>query len=129
MIYNRFHILILLLAVVQCMLVPEHGLPDRLLGAVIVSVPMLALTLLVPGAFGGGDIKLMAVSGLFLGTAPTVVAMFLSLVAGGGFAVSMLLMKKMEKNDQFAFGPFLAFGLAVSVLWGDAIAGWYLSLL
>ena len=48
MIYNRFHILILLLAVVQWVLVPEHGLPDRLLGAVIVSVPMLALTLLVP---------------------------------------------------------------------------------
>ena len=129
MIYNRFHILILLLAVVQWVLVPEHGLPDRLLGAVIVSVPMLALTLLVPGAFGGGDIKLMVVTGLFLGTASTVVAMFLSLVAGGGFAAGMLLAKKMEKTDQFAFGPFLAFGLAVAALWGDQIAGWYLSLL
>ena len=57
------------------------------------------------------------------------VAMFLSLVAGGGFAAGMLLAKKMEKTDQFAFGPFLAFGLAVAALWGDQIAGWYLSLL
>lgn len=128
-IYNRFHIWMLLLAVVQCVLIPEHGIPDRLLGAVIVSVPMLVLTLLVPGAFGGGDIKLMAVAGLFLGTAPTVVAMFLSLVTGGAFAAGMLLTGKLAKKDQFAFGPFLAFGLAVAALWGDVIAGWYLGLL
>lgn len=45
----------------------EHGLIDRLIGALIVSVPMLLLALAIPGAFGGGDIKLMAVSEHFLG--------------------------------------------------------------
>ena len=55
---NRFHIFILLLGMVQLFLVPEHGLWERLTGMLLVSVPMLLLTLAVPGAFGGGDIKL-----------------------------------------------------------------------
>lgn len=75
-IYNRFHIIIAILAAAQIFLVPEHGIGDRLLGALIVSVPMLVLALIVPGAFGGGDIKLMAASGLFLGMDAIVCAMF-----------------------------------------------------
>lgn len=67
-IYDRFHIFILILAIANIWLVPEHGLIDRLIGALIISVPMLLLALAIPGAFGGGDIKLMAVSGAFLGT-------------------------------------------------------------
>ncbi len=39
---------------------------QRLIGMVCISVPMLLLAIAVPGAFGGGDIKLMAAGGLFL---------------------------------------------------------------
>ena len=128
-IYNRFHIIIAILAAAQIFLVPEHGIGDRLLGALIVSVPMLVLALIVPGAFGGGDIKLMAASGLFLGMDAIVCAMFFGLLSGGGYAAFMLATKRLKKSDQFAFGPFLAFGLAVAALWGDQIAAWYLSAL
>lgn len=85
-IYNRFHIIIAILAAAQIFLVPEHGIGDRLIGALIVSVPMLVLALIVPGAFGGGDIKLMAASGLFLGMDAIVCAMFFGLLSGGGYA-------------------------------------------
>lgn len=128
-IYDRFHILILLLAIAECFLVPAHGIRDRLIGAVIISVPMLLLTLLIPGAFGGGDIKLMAVSGFFLGTAPTVVAMFLGIVFGGSYGAVMLKTEKLGKKDQFAFGPYLAVGLGIAAFWGDKIAAWYLHFL
>lgn len=76
-----------------------------------------------------GDIKLMAVSGLFLGAAPTVCAMFIGLVTGGGYGAYMLISKKLDRKDHFAFGPFLAFGLAVAVFAGDRIAEWYLGML
>ena len=128
-IYNRFHIIIAIRAAAQIFLVPEHGIGDRLIGALIVSVPMLVLALIVPGAFGGGDIKLMAASGLFLGMDAIVCAMFFGLLSGGGYAAFMLATKRLKKSDQFAFGPFLAFGLAVAALWGDQIAAWYLSAL
>lgn len=129
MIYDRFHIIILILAVFDFLLYPERGMMTRIIGALIISVPMLILALVIPGAFGGGDIKLMAVSGLFLGAASTVCAMFIGIVTGGGYAALMLAGKKLEKKDQFAFGPFLALGLAAAVFWGDQIAAWYLHFL
>ena len=48
-IYDRFHILILLLGVAALWLFPEHGMVDRLIGAVIISVPMLLLALIKIG--------------------------------------------------------------------------------
>ena len=120
---NRFHVMILLLAVPQLFLVPEHGIGDRLVGALIVSVPMLMLALAVPGAFGGGDIKLMAVSGFFLGMDAIVCAMFFGLLGGAGYAAFMLATGRLKRNDQFAFGPFLAFGLSLAALCGDRIYG------
>ena len=83
---------------------------------------------MIPGAFGGGDIKLMAASGLLLGTASTVCAMFIGIVTGGGYAAMMLAGKKLEKKDQFAFGPFLAFGVLVSLTQnlGDTMISMYI---
>ena len=64
-----------------------------------------------------------------LGMDAIVCAMFFGLLSGGGYAAFMLATKRLKKSDQFAFGPFLAFGLAVAALWGDQIAAWYLSAL
>lgn len=129
LIYNRFHLIIAILGLVELFLVPAHGLGDRLIGALIVSLPMLLLTIAVPGAFGGGDIKLMAASGFLLGVDAIVVGMFFGLLSGGFYASYMLATKKLKRGDQFAFGPFLAFGLGIAALWGDRIAAWYLRML
>lgn len=106
-IYDRFHIFILILAIANIWLVPEHGLIDRLIGALIISVPMLLLALAIPGAFGGGDIKLMAVSGAFLGTGPVVCAMFFGLLTGGAYGAFMLKSKKLGKKMYLHSDHFL----------------------
>ena len=129
MIYDRFHILILLLGIAALWLFPEHGIRDRIIGASVISIPMLLLSLAIPGAFGGGDMKLMAASGFFLGRAGIVCAMFFGLLTGGGYGAVMLAKKRLKGNDHFAFGPFLAFGLALSVFFGERIVSWYVSLL
>lgn len=128
-IYDRFHIGILLLGIAALRLFPEHGLADRMIGAVAVSLPMLVLACLIEGAFGGGDIKLMAVSGFLLGWRAILAAMFFALVSGGVYCIWMMAGKKLSRKDRFAFGPFLAAGLAAALFWGDKIAAWYLSLL
>lgn len=129
MIYDRFHLMILILAIAEIGLFSRGDIVDRLIGTFIISVPMLILALMIPGAFGGGDIKLMAVSGLFLGTAQILCAMFFALLTGGGYAALMLKLGKLGKKDQFAFGPFLALGLAIAVVWGKQIVQWYLHFL
>lgn len=125
---NKFHIIIFSLAIVQMLLIPEYSMPDRLIGMLAVSVPMLLLTLLIPGGFGGGDIKLMAASGFFLGTSSILCAMNLAIIAGSVYGIIMLKNRKRDRKDQFAFGPFLAIGLSISTFWGNEIVSWYLKI-
>lgn len=124
-----FQWMILALGVCAVWLFPETGLLERGIGAVVISVPMLLLTLLIPGAFGGGDIKLAAVSGWFLGAKAVVVGTFFAFLLGGGYAIWMLAGKKLGRKDRFAFGPFLAAGYTAAVFVGERIADWYIGLL
>ena len=125
---NKFHIIIFSLAIVQMLLISEYRITDRLIGMLAVSVPMLLLTLLIPGGFGGGDIKLMAASGFFLGTSSILCAIILAIIAGSVYGIVMLKNKKRNRKDQFAFGPFLAIGLSIAAFWGNEIVSWYLKI-
>ena len=61
------HIGILTLACMEMLFRVGVSVQERCLGAVVIAVPMLVLTVLLKGGFGGGDIKLMAVSGFLNG--------------------------------------------------------------
>lgn len=128
LIYDRFHVVILLLSVPAMWFFPNISLWQRGLGCVIIAVPMLLLAVAFSGAFGGGDIKLMAASGFFLGAKSVVVACILALLSGGSYCAVLLLTKKVNRKEQLAFGPFLAFGLAIAAFYGEQIANWYLAL-
>ncbi len=129
MIPDGFHVMILLLGILAVFLFPEILIWERFLGAVIISLPMLLLALAIPGAFGGGDIKLMAVCGFLLGWKANVFAMFMGLLTGGLWCMMMLAGKRIGRREQIAFGPFLAVGLAAAAFFGEQAANWYLSLL
>ncbi len=104
-------------------------LSSRLIGAVCVSLPMLLVALAVPGGFGGGDIKLMAVCGLFLGWRLILVSTALAILAGGLWGILLMALKKKDRKDHFAFGPFLCAGMTLGLFVGQPLAGWYLGLL
>lgn len=123
-IYDRFHVLLILCAALSAALFPEVRIVERAIGCICVSLPMLLLALAVPGGFGGGDIKLMFALGLLLGWKRTLLAAFLAILAGGGYAV-FLLLRGHDRKMQFAFGPFLCLGAAIALLWGDGILAWY----
>jgi leader peptidase (prepilin peptidase)/N-methyltransferase len=107
---------------------PEITLLDRAIGLFSVSVPFLLITLLIDGAFGGGDIKLMAATGIFLGWQLNLVALFLALLSGGGYAAYLLISKKKGRKEHFAFGPFLCAGVILSLFFGHTLLNCYLSL-
>lgn len=115
------HIAIAVLAVIGVFIEPEMDLTSRLLGALCISVPMLALAVVIPGAFGGGDIKLMAAAGLFLGWKSAAVSAAAAIFAAGGYALFLLLKKRADKKQCFPLGPFLSAGLAVGALWGESL--------
>ncbi|MEG1426556.1 MAG: prepilin peptidase [Oscillospiraceae bacterium] len=123
---NGLSISIAILGILSIFLFPEVSLLDRGIGVLCVSVPFFLLTLAIDGAFGGGDMKLMAAAGLFLGWKLTLVALFISLITGGGYGAYLLLTKKKGRKDHFAFGPFLCTGIMLSWFFGTSILNWYL---
>lgn len=129
MIYDRFHVIIFVLGVAAIWLFPEHSLVSRCIGMFVISLPMVGLAMVIPGAFGGGDIKLMAACGWFLGVKGIVCAMFIGLLTGGIYCVVLLAKKQIGRKEHFAFGPWLAVGLAIAVFFGDFLVDSYLKLL
>ncbi len=122
------HIAIAVLAAIAAFAGMGPGISSRLLGALCVSVPMLALTLIFCGAFGGGDIKLMAAAGLFLGWRDTVISAVLAVFAAGAYALYLILKGGADKGKRFPFGPFLCAGMAAAVLCGDKIWKFWMNL-
>lgn len=122
------HAAIVLLAAAAMLLDRNTGTASRLLGALCVSAPMLALSLLIPGAFGGGDIKLMAAAGLFLGWKSIVISAVLAVFAAGAYGLYIRMIKKAGRGQCFPFGPFLCAGMAAAVLWGKELWEFWLKL-
>mgnify|MGYP002803015174 CR=1 FL=1 len=108
---NRLNAAVFVTGLCAFFTVPGPGVPERVLGMFVVSVPMLLAALLVPGGFGGGDIKLMAAGGLFLGWEGYVLAAVLGIFAGGIWGLYLLLFKRADRRDVFPFGPCLCGGM------------------
>lgn len=113
---NSFIIAAGIMAVVSAFVFPETGILYRGIGALCISLPMLAAALFIPGGFGGGDIKLMMVCGWFLGWERCIVAFAVAIVAAGIFCVCMLLVGKITRKSRFPLGPFLCLGTAVAAM-------------
>jgi leader peptidase (prepilin peptidase)/N-methyltransferase len=86
----------------------------------------VAVIVLSRGGMGGGDLKLGAMLGAFLGWKAVLVALFVSVVLGGAAAVALLASGRLARKDAIPFGPFLAVGGALALFWGDALVAWYL---
>ena len=111
------HIGILTLACMEMLFRVGVSVQERCLGAVVIAVPMLVLTVLLKGGFGGGDIKLMAVSGFLNGVKVITYAGMLGIILSGIYVSMMLAAGKMGRMDSFALGPFLVMGIIGMKLW------------
>lgn len=114
------HIGILTLACMEMLFRVGVSVQERCLGAVVIAVPMLVLTVLLKGGFGGGDIKLMAVSGFLNGVKVITYAGMLGIILSGIYVSMMLAAGKMGRKDSFAFGPFLVMEL-LEKLWTQLV--------
>lgn len=78
------------------------------------------------GGMGGGDMKLGAMLGAFLGWKIALVSLFVAVLIGGVLAGALLLSGRRGRKDPVPFGPFLALGGAVGLFWGEHLLAWYL---
>jgi leader peptidase (prepilin peptidase)/N-methyltransferase len=80
-------------------------------------------------AMGGGDIKLMAMVGSFVGWKGALLTIFLGALSGSIIGVTLIALKKHDGEKVIPFGPFLVMGAATVLFSGTAIIRWYLGML
>jgi leader peptidase (prepilin peptidase)/N-methyltransferase len=77
---------------------------------------------------GGGDVKMLAMIGAFLGWKLVLVTLVLSSVAGSMIGVFVILIKRGGLKYALPYGTFLALGALTASLAGERIVNWYTSL-
>lgn len=96
-----------------------------LLGALFLGGSVLLLALVMDRvlgreSLGGGDVKLLALLGLYLGWVGGLFLLMLACVLGLVFAALK------GQREAFAFGPFIAVSAWPLALWGEDLIRWYL---
>jgi len=74
------------------------------------------LAILSKGGLGGGDIKLAALIGFYLGWRKVLIALFLGALTGSVVGLVLIISKKITSKDPLPFGPFLSFGVFLNIL-------------
>jgi leader peptidase (prepilin peptidase) / N-methyltransferase len=101
------------------------GLAERAIAAAGAGGLLFSVALAYPRGMGMGDVKLVAVMGLYLGRAiaPAVLVGF----AAGALVGLVLIARRgaAARKQAVPFGPFLALGGVVGLWFGDAIVDWY----
>lgn len=77
-------------------------------------------------AMGGGDPKLAAMIGMWLGWENVLLTMLIAAAFGTVVGLITILFKNSDRQQPIPFGPFLAFGAAISLFFGKTILTTYL---
>ena len=99
----------------------------NIIGAAIGFITIWSIVALTNG-MGEGDIDIALICGLFLGTKGIIVTMFLAFILGGIVAITILILKIKDRKAEMAFGPYLAIGVLVSIIYGEKLIEFYLQL-
>jgi len=78
-----------------------------------------------PQGMGLGDVKLVAAMGAFLGFPAIFLALFVGSLVGSVLGVFRLSIGQKRFRQQIPFGPYLALGAILTLLWGTRIFDWY----
>jgi len=110
------------------------GLINALLGVAVGGGILWALAWASPYLFGkegmgGGDIKLLAMVGAFLGWKPALLTIMIGSLAGSVIGVSLIAFGVMKRDEYIPFGPFLVLGALVSLFYAQPLLDWYQNLL
>jgi len=77
---------------------------------------------------GGGDVKLLAMVGAFLGWKAVVVTIIFSSFIGSIVGVTVMVWKGRDLKYAIPYGPFLSLGAMMALFYGEGLIVWYLTL-
>lgn len=122
----------IVLGLVLSYLTPQASLSASVIGFLSGGVSLYLLAYMGEALFkkesmGGGDIKLAALLGAFLGWKNLIVVILLASFLGALIGGLKLALSKSKKDKTIPFGPFLAAGSLIALFWGESLIRLYLS--
>lgn len=113
---------------------PTLTIWTSLLGALAGAGSLLAVALgyqAVSGreGMGGGDVKLLAMIGAFLGWRSIPFTIFFASCIGSLIGVGTMIRRQADSQLALPFGPFLSFAALAYLFYGERLISWYLGLL
>ncbi len=123
----------LVIGILSAAVILPLGILNSLAGVVVGGGLLWVLAWLSPYLFGkegmgGGDIKLMAMVGAFLGWKPVLLAIMVGSLVGSIVGVGLIALRVMRRDEYLPFGPFLAVGSLVALFLHQPVLDWYWSL-
>jgi leader peptidase (prepilin peptidase)/N-methyltransferase len=123
----------ILIGLTAAILLGDPGWFDSLLGILIGGGVLWAIAeayfrLTGREGMGGGDVKLLAMIGAFLGWRAIPVTLMIASLSGTALGLAMMLRRGEGRQMAIPFGPFLAAGAVVALFAGEPLLSWYLNL-
>lgn len=91
-------------------------LKDDVLGALIMGLFFLLMLLMFKNSVGMGDIKLIAIIGLYQGLWGAFATVFFSLIVSFLVSLILLVSKKKGRKDSISFGPCILLGTIIAIV-------------
>ena len=104
------------------------NLCSSLIGGAVAFVVLLLMFAISRGRIGGGDLKLSILIGLATGFPDLFIALAFGFFTVGIAAILLLSLKIKKSQDVIPFGPFLAAGAIIALLWSKPIIDWITTL-
>ena len=102
------------------------GFTNSLFGILLGGGLFYLIAVVSKGGMGGGDIKMMAMVGAFMGWKSVLLVTFIASLTGSIVGIFLILFKGKGRKAKVPFGPFLALGSIITLFFGGNIIRWYL---
>lgn len=115
------------------LVLPHMTFLDSLIGTVVGGGSLFVVATVYQWLFkregmGGGDVKLLAMIGAFLGWKAVILTILVSSLIGSMTGIAIMIGKGRTYKYAIPFGPFLSLGAVVSLFYGGELIHWYLHL-
>jgi leader peptidase (prepilin peptidase)/N-methyltransferase len=128
LVYNKITVPGILTGFLASVVPGGIGILQSLTGFLILGGILYVIAVVSRGGMGGGDIKLSALIGAFLGLRAGLVALFTGFLFGAIVGVVLLITGKKTRKDAIAFAPFLSLGGITGLFYGGEVVEWYFNL-
>jgi leader peptidase (prepilin peptidase)/N-methyltransferase len=94
-------------------------------GVIVLLIAGFGKLLFKRESMGMGDVKLLVIIGAYVGFPDVALCLFYGIVVAALVILGGMILKKLRRGDVIPFGPFIAVGTLVYLLWGESILRWY----